>query len=310
MIHSTHLLRLSAVIARGSMRQAALALNISQPALSQSIRELEELVGTALFERTPRGLRVTPAGRQLGIHADIVASEIEKTSLTAAALRTGWQSHLSIGASASICASAIPTLAGTLLDEGLVSGLDVHEGVAASLIDRLARGALDVVVTYLWNIGCAVENVTFEQVGVSQIAVVCRREAAEAVRGQGTGALAAWRWVIMSKSIEMKQRFEDFFAASSIPRPPTVVETDSISFALRLLKEQDCFAFIPIGHAGILDRERFVALEIDGITWPRAVGVFSRRSAHPPPALRRVIELLRAHYAQPAEGGLPRLRLG
>ena len=32
-----------------------------------------------------------------------------------------------------------------LLDEGLVSGLDVHEGVAASLIDRLARGALDAV---------------------------------------------------------------------------------------------------------------------------------------------------------------------
>lgn len=308
MIHSTLLLRLSAIIRHGSMRQAAAALHISQPALSQSIRELEAIVGTPLFERTPNGLKVTRAGTELGIHADIVTNEIQKTVSTVATLRTGGPTRYTVGASASICASALPQIADTMLDEGLVSELRIFEGMGDPLVGRLARGELDVVVSYLWNIGCANEDLTHEQVGVSEISVVCTEPVARRILDRGLDQLSRHRWVVMTKNSDLKQRFENFFSAATISRPRQVIETDSIAFALRLMQGHDYIAYMPLGHAGILDRERFVTLEIDEITWLRGIGVFWRNRAHQPPALARLTQLLRGYYGQPGARTLRRHR--
>ena len=62
--------------------------------------------------------------------------------------------------------------------------------------------------------------------------------------------------------------------------------------------------------AAILDRERFVSLEIDGMTWARGVGVFQRAGAHRPPALARLVALLHAHYAREADNALAELHCG
>ncbi|XUJ35970.1 helix-turn-helix domain-containing protein [Bradyrhizobium japonicum] len=48
----------------GSFRRAADALSIKHTAFSRSIRQLEHLVGTSLFERSSGGIKPTPAGRQ------------------------------------------------------------------------------------------------------------------------------------------------------------------------------------------------------------------------------------------------------
>jgi len=309
MIHSTLLLRLAAVIKYGSMRQAALRLNISQPALSQSIRELEEIVGAPLFDRTARGLTVTAAGQRLGIHADIVAHEIQKTAATVATLHSGQQGHYAIGGAASICSSALPRAADTLLDEALVSGLSIFEGIADPMVERLSRGALDVVVTYLWNSGCANPDLSYATVGVSEISVVAERTTAEAVLAAGPQALSQHRWVVMSKNPELRQRFENFFLARASAHPVAVIETDSLGFALGLMQERRALAFMPLGHAGILDHRRFVTIEIEGITWSRGVGVFYRNRAHQPPALARLIGLLGAYYADAGNRGLANLKL-
>jgi DNA-binding transcriptional LysR family regulator len=95
----------------------------------------------------------------------------------------------------------------------------------------------------------------------------------------------------------MKQHFENYFASAPVTRPRSVIETDSISFALRLIQQYGCLAFMPLGHAGILDPGQFVDIEIDGLTWSRGIGVFYRDRPHHPPALARVVEVLRAHFA-------------
>ena len=60
----------------GGMTAAAAALHISQPSVSQAIRELEEHYGTALFDRFGRQLHLTPAGRALlGYATHILALE-------------------------------------------------------------------------------------------------------------------------------------------------------------------------------------------------------------------------------------------
>lgn len=62
----------------GSMASAAKELNVAQPALSHHMSELERIVGFALFERLPRGVRLTPGGQILVDHAKIILENVAR----------------------------------------------------------------------------------------------------------------------------------------------------------------------------------------------------------------------------------------
>lgn len=66
------------VARRGSLSAAADALHVSQPAASKTIRELEEIVGTALFDRSGRNLVLTAAGRVYQSQAGGALAELER----------------------------------------------------------------------------------------------------------------------------------------------------------------------------------------------------------------------------------------
>ena len=53
------------VAKHGRITDAATQLNISQPAVSQSLKQLEKQLGTMLFARTPKGVKLTPEGEVL-----------------------------------------------------------------------------------------------------------------------------------------------------------------------------------------------------------------------------------------------------
>lgn len=66
-----------AVAEEGHVGRAALKLHVSQPPLSRSIRSLEEELGAELFERTPRGMRLLPAGSTFLSHARQILGAVD-----------------------------------------------------------------------------------------------------------------------------------------------------------------------------------------------------------------------------------------
>ncbi len=102
MTNPVSLMRFLEIAQKGSMRKAAEFLNISQPALSQSLRELELEIGFQLFERTPRGLSITPEGRQLAVYAKVLSNDMALLKDAVIAIRERRDVALRIGASASV----------------------------------------------------------------------------------------------------------------------------------------------------------------------------------------------------------------
>lgn len=66
-----------AIAEEGHVGRAAERLHISQPPLSRQLRRLEDELGAALFERTPRGMTLLPAGERLLHHARRVLAEVD-----------------------------------------------------------------------------------------------------------------------------------------------------------------------------------------------------------------------------------------
>jgi DNA-binding transcriptional LysR family regulator len=105
-----HLRYLVAVAEELHFGRAAIRLNISQPPLSQQIRQLEEELGVQLFERTKRQVRLTDAGKRLVEEAHQVLGRIDHLSKVAAQAGGGEIGHLSVGVTGGVNPILVETL--------------------------------------------------------------------------------------------------------------------------------------------------------------------------------------------------------
>ncbi|GII57375.1 LysR family transcriptional regulator [Planotetraspora thailandica] len=143
----TDMLRLLDVVARtGSFTAAAVELNYTQSAVSRRIASLEAEAGGPLFERLPRGVRLTPAGHVLHRHARDVLKRLDRAGEELAAIRHGTGGRLRVGAFASANAVLVPN---ALRDFRAVRpGVEVTlvEGLSGELMDGVREAAIDIAV--------------------------------------------------------------------------------------------------------------------------------------------------------------------
>lgn len=78
MIELRHLRYFEMTAELGSISRAAAALHMTQPALSRQLAQLERDVGYSLFDRTPRGAKLTPAGDGLRLQAAVILSQVDR----------------------------------------------------------------------------------------------------------------------------------------------------------------------------------------------------------------------------------------
>ncbi|GAA2960495.1 MULTISPECIES: LysR substrate-binding domain-containing protein [Streptomycetaceae] len=140
-------LRLLVTVAEsGSFTQAAVRLNYTQSAVSRRIAALEQEAGGALFDRLPRGVRLSPAGRTLHRHALDVLDRMARAERELAVLHAGLGGLLHVGAFATANMSLVPTALRALRDVRPEVEVVAAEGPTSALMERLADGALDIAV--------------------------------------------------------------------------------------------------------------------------------------------------------------------
>jgi DNA-binding transcriptional LysR family regulator len=133
-----HLRVFSAVAEHGGFSRAAGALNVSQPAVSKAVHELERQVGMPLFDRSGRTLRRTPAGDALYTRARELFGVEELAEEELRALRGLERGTLRVGASTTVATYFLPPCLGEFAR--------AHPGVALQLVSANTRAIARAVV--------------------------------------------------------------------------------------------------------------------------------------------------------------------
>jgi DNA-binding transcriptional LysR family regulator len=150
MLHGRMLRYLDEIARTGSIRQASIRLNVAASAISRQLLALEQDVGGDLFERLPRGLKLTPMGEILVAHVRETMSGFEQATDRIAQLKGLLQGRIAIGTMGGLSAGlladavlgfrekhprveiAVKVLGGEALTQAVLDG-DVDLGLAYEL---------------------------------------------------------------------------------------------------------------------------------------------------------------------------------
>jgi LysR family hydrogen peroxide-inducible transcriptional activator len=143
-------LRYFAAVARCKhFGRAATQCNVTQPALSMQVRELEAGLGVSLVERRPNGTELTETGVMIAERAEAILAQVRELDDVARhhdALLTG---RLRLGVIPSIAPYSLPSLLPRLKEHYPALDLRIRETQTATLVSELVAGDLDVLLLAL-----------------------------------------------------------------------------------------------------------------------------------------------------------------
>lgn len=124
--------------------RAAVRLNMTQPPLSRQIQVLEHILDAALFERTSRSVRLTPAGRSFLPEAKRLLKLAASAALVAKRIAAGKAGSLKVGFTANSAHSFLPALITECRTKLPEVDLLLREMVSSDQIDALESGQIDI----------------------------------------------------------------------------------------------------------------------------------------------------------------------
>ena len=141
-----HLEAFVEVARQKSVGRAAITLSLTQPAVTRTIRELEDIVGAALIERDGRGIRLSHQGEVFLSHAGSGLAAVRGGIAALTNVTTSTGPPVRIGALPTVSATIMPGAVADFMASGLKSPLRVITGENRVLLDQLRKGDLDLVM--------------------------------------------------------------------------------------------------------------------------------------------------------------------
>lgn len=150
-IDSTELRILHALSATGSLTQVAQLLGLSQPAVSQRLKRLENRLSVPLIERQGRGVRLTPAGQILADHGRTVVTEIDAALAAIEDLRGDRGGILRMAGFPSASATIVPHLMRLLREQAPDVSFQYKEQEPPEAIQMLRDGEVDCALVFQYS---------------------------------------------------------------------------------------------------------------------------------------------------------------
>ncbi len=224
---------------------AAEALGLTQPAVSRSIRELEQVLGHDLFDRTTRGAELTDRGREFFDAAEAALLQIRQGTQAVIGDHSS-NEFVRIGALPNVCSQFLPKVVKAFKSDFPTTRVLVLPGTNAGLLDGLRRGDTDLVIGRLSS-SDDMRGLVFEALYDEPLVFVVRADHPLSGSRATLDAIAEFPMMLPPEGTIIRQEASRFLAGQGFDRLPNLVETTSSDFQRAYIADTDCVAVIPRG---------------------------------------------------------------
>lgn len=265
-----------AVVDAGSLRGAARRLDMSQPALTRSLQQLERELGVQLLHRSVHGTALTAAGTAFLSRARVAEAELRKAAEEARRSGNDGSGLMSMGVSPVAASLLLPEMATTLLHQGVGTRLRLLEMAPSTLLPMVRDGAVDMAVTQRTRADLDA-GLQFRPLFEINMRVAVR--AGHPLLGTRTlRELGTASWLYMTAPGISDDIVSQSFLARGLPAPLPAVHCGSYYVALDLIATSDLMTVLPPGLlAGCMAARRLAEIPLAEPLVPLVVGLYTRK---------------------------------
>ncbi|ASM74166.1 MULTISPECIES: pca operon transcription factor PcaQ [Roseobacteraceae] len=263
------------IVRQGSLKRASERLNLTQPAVSRTLKDLEETLDAALLERDRGGVTLTPQGEVFWHFAQTSLAALQQGLNGVDQMTRGGRTVVAVGALPSVAASLMPQVVAHLATSSPNMQLHIVEGAHGDLVGRLRAGALDMVIGRLGAVD-TMQGLSFTQLYTEVVDMVVRPDH-PLLSAPRLTALHNWPVIYPPRDSAIYALVESFMLANGIGDLPDKLETVSGAFAHVYTPASDAVWIISHGVvAPALEAGRLVRLPFDTSPTRGPIGVMTR----------------------------------
>ncbi len=275
-----------------SVSLAATHLNITQPAVSKTLKELETLLNTRLFDRVGRELRLNEQGRIFQSHA---AASLTELSRAHDRLGQAAQSavQLTIGVLPTAATELVPLAAIEFHRAMPHARLNVRTGPNWLLYNQMRDGQLDLVVGRMPEAGI-LTGLTFEQLYTEDVVLITRPDHPLLTSTNQGAELVRFPMILPPKGAVIRGTVERYLTSIGLRDAQGVFETVALPFGRKVVQSTDMIWFI---SRGVVQEEikqgSVAAINLGSALLAGPVGIFLSQNAIPNAARSVLVDHLR-----------------
>ena len=240
-----HLRIIAALAELKLVARVAEALNVTQPAVSKQIADLERIVGMPVVTRDRNRLYLTPVGSRLADHAKQALAQLDRAAFDIEAMASGVSGSVSIGVVSSVAPILLPGAIALFKRSTPEASISVSEGHFVGLLPQLEAQSIDLMISRVWQ--------PQELPGIEQVALFSEPIVVVAGRNHplSLGSEIDWKdavkfpWILPQANSIARRAVDALFAANGLTPPGNTVASLSMALNLELMRVMPALGLMP-----------------------------------------------------------------
>ncbi|WP_417559329.1 LysR family transcriptional regulator [Marinomonas sp.] len=240
-----HLYLLDSLGRTKNMHLTAQQMNLSQPAVSKMLKEIEGLLGFEVFDRLPRSMVPTTLGEHVIRYAHTTLNDANGFVEQITSLHKGGHGYLKVGGIFAATSAVLPEAIMEIKKRSPLLNVEVVEQTSGNLMKMLEEKTLDLAIGRFSEQGQQ-QNFDFTPLAPEKFCLVAN--SSHPLSGEETVSLEKlfeWPWLLYPKGTPIRDRMEESFAKAGVALPQDIVVTISVQTFLELLQRGPMIGMLP-----------------------------------------------------------------
>jgi len=277
-----------------SFSEAARLEHVSQPALSRTIRLLEEQLGARMFDRNTRNVSLTAAGAKLQPIAERLISEFDLAFTDLSLALSGERGRVTVGALPSVAAAFLPAVLARFRSERPQVEVRVEDDLSDPLLDSLQDRRIDFAVTIAPE---QTGQLDFQPLFSDECLLVMRKgDPLDASKPLSWAALEDSRFIAMAPASSVRRMTDAAFARANVVVRP-LYECAHLSTVGGLILSGLGVSALPASTLPLLGSPDLATRPLTEPSISRSIGLVTLKSRSPTPQAEALMKIIQQRAA-------------